>query len=151
VFIDADPQGSATQWHAVENNTAFEVLHHPEPITKSDIEALAQEYDYLVIDAPPAIGDITKSILAVAELSIIPLSPSSLDIWSCKGWRHKCCRQKTFRHRNVFLTTTIKQRNPSIVAIRTDLRLMLKLQIRNSGSVVSANAYRSSRSDLGIW
>jgi hypothetical protein len=37
------------------------------------------------------------------------------------------------------------------VAIRTDLRLMLKLQIRNSGSVVSANAYRSSRSDLGIW
>ena len=25
-----------------------------------------------------------------------------------KGWRHKCCRKKTFRNRNVFLTTTIK-------------------------------------------
>lgn len=85
LFIDADPQGSATQWHAIENNTAFEVLHHPEPITKEEIEKLSQEYDYLVIDAPPAIGDITKSILSVAELSIVPLSPSSLDIWSCKG------------------------------------------------------------------
>ena len=25
-FIDADPQGSATQWHTVENNNAFEIL-----------------------------------------------------------------------------------------------------------------------------
>jgi chromosome partitioning protein len=85
VFIDADPQGSASHWHAVENNNAFEILHHPEPISKSEIEELAQNYDYLVIDAPPAIGNITKSILAVTDLSIIPLSPSSLDIWSCKG------------------------------------------------------------------
>ena len=84
-FIDADPQGSASHWQAVESNNAFEIMHHPEPISKSDIEELSQNCDYLVIDAPPAIGDITKSILAVTDLSIIPLSPSSLDIWSCKG------------------------------------------------------------------
>ena len=85
LFIDADPQGSAMHWHAVEDNKAFEILHHPDPVNKDDIEELSKDYDYVVIDAPPAIGDITKSILAVSELSIIPLSPSSLDIWSCKG------------------------------------------------------------------
>ncbi|MEJ2099661.1 MAG: ParA family partition ATPase [Desulfobacterales bacterium] len=84
-FIDADPQGSATQWHAVEGNQAFEVMHRPQPISSDEIKELAQDYDYLVIDAPPANGDITKSILAATDLSIIPLSPSSLDIWSCKG------------------------------------------------------------------
>ncbi len=84
-FIDADPQGSATQWHAVEDNNAFEITHHPEPLAREDIQELSQKYDYLVIDAPPAIGSITKSILAVTDLSIIPLSPSSLDFWSCKG------------------------------------------------------------------
>ena len=84
-FIDADPQGSAMHWHAVEDNNAFEVLHHPEPISKGEVDELSQNYDYVVIDAPPAFGDITKSILAVTDLSIIPLSPSSLDIWSCKG------------------------------------------------------------------
>jgi chromosome partitioning protein len=83
-FIDADPQGSATQWHALEDNNAFEIMHHPEPLAREDIQELSQKYDYLVIDAPPAIGSITKSILAVADLSIIPLSPSSLDFWSCK-------------------------------------------------------------------
>lgn len=85
MFIDADPQGSATQWQAVEDNNAFEILHHPEPVNKNDIEKLSQDYDYLVIDAPPAIGEITKSILAVTDLAILPLSPSSLDYWSCKG------------------------------------------------------------------
>ena len=84
-FIDADPQGSATQWHAVEGNKAFEVMHRPQPIPGDELKELAQDYDYLVIDAPPANSDITKSILAVTDLSIIPLSPSSLDIWSCKG------------------------------------------------------------------
>ncbi len=38
LFIDADPQGSATQWHAVENNNAFEILHHPQPISGNEIE-----------------------------------------------------------------------------------------------------------------
>ena len=85
VLIDADPQGSATQWHAVEGNNAFELLHYPEPVHKSEIEELSQNYDYVVIDAPPAIGHITKSILMATELAIVPLSPSSLDIWSCWG------------------------------------------------------------------
>ena len=85
LFIDADPQGSATQWHSLEDNNVFEILHHPQPVHKDDIEQLSQNHDYLVIDAPPAISDITRSILAVSELSIIPLSPSSLDIWSCWG------------------------------------------------------------------
>ncbi len=85
LYIDADPQGSAMQWHAVENNNAFEIVHHPEPVIKSDIREFSRSYDYLLIDAPPAIGDITKSILSVTEIAIIPVSPSSLDIWSCKG------------------------------------------------------------------
>lgn len=85
VFIDADPQGSATQWHAVESNKAFEILHHPGPIQKDDIADLAKNYDYVVVDVPPAIGGIAKSILALTDLAIVPLSPSSLDIWSCWG------------------------------------------------------------------
>ena len=83
IFIDADPQGSAIQWHAVEDNKAFEVKHHPGTIYQHEINRLAQKYDYVVIDAPPALGHITRSILAVTDLAVIPLSPSPLDVWSC--------------------------------------------------------------------
>ena len=126
LFIDADPQGSATQWHAVENNTAFEVLHHPEPITREEIEALTQEYDYLVIDAPPASGDITKSILEVAQLSIIPLSPSSLDIWSCKG--------------TLEMIDSAKEENPDL-----DVKLLINRKI--PGTRVG----RQARQSLGVF
>jgi chromosome partitioning protein len=85
VFIDADPQGSAVQWHAIEGNKSFEILHHPSPIHATDIRQLSMNYDYVVIDAPPAIGDISKAIIAVTDLAIIPLSPSALDVWSCWG------------------------------------------------------------------
>ncbi len=85
VFIDADPQGSAIQWHAIEGNKSFEILHHPSPVHATDIRQLSMNYDYVIIDAPPAIGDISKAILAVTDLAIIPLSPSALDVWSCWG------------------------------------------------------------------
>ncbi len=84
VLIDADPQGSATHWHGVENNQAFDVIHYPTPVQKSDIEMIALNSTDVVIDAPPAIGEITESVLSVSDLVIVPVSPSSLDIWSCR-------------------------------------------------------------------
>ncbi len=83
VFIDADPQGSAIQWHAIEGNTSFEILHHPSPIQATDIQQLSMNYDYVIVDAPPALGEISKAILAATDLAIIPLAPSALDVWSC--------------------------------------------------------------------
>jgi chromosome partitioning protein len=85
VLVDADPQGSAVQWQDVENNNTFGVLHHPGPVLPADIEELTEIYDYVLIDAPPAIDEITRSVLAVSELAVVPLSPSPLDIWSCEG------------------------------------------------------------------
>ena len=85
VFVDADPQGSAVKWHAAESNQAFEILHSPGSLSLADIETLNASYDYVVIDAPPAIGDITRSILLASNTAIVPVSPSALDIWSCKG------------------------------------------------------------------
>ena len=85
LFIDADPQGSAVQWHAIEGNKSLEILHHPSPIQATDIKQLSVDYDYVIIDAPPALGDISKAILAATDLAIIPLAPSALDVWSCWG------------------------------------------------------------------
>ena len=84
-FIDADPQGSAVQWHAIEDNKSFEILHYPSPIQTTDIKQLSMNYDYVIIDAPPALGEISKAILAAADLAIVPLAPSALDVWSCWG------------------------------------------------------------------
>jgi chromosome partitioning protein len=84
-LLDADPQGSAARWHAVENNQAFEVVQWPESISKEEIQLVAAGLDYLIIDSPPGRSNITREILAISNLAVIPVSPSSLDIWSCEG------------------------------------------------------------------
>ena len=82
LLIDADPQGSVLQWQSVKGNTRFDVLHHPGATFHRDIKELAHGYNHVVIDAPPAIGQITRSVLIVSHLAIVPICPSPLDIWS---------------------------------------------------------------------
>jgi chromosome partitioning protein len=84
ILIDADPQGSAMQWQSVEGNQAFTIMHRPGPLTREDLERYDAANDYVLIDAPPAISDITQRILGFSEMAVVPVSPSSLDIWSCK-------------------------------------------------------------------
>lgn len=84
VLIDADPQGSAATWHSIEDNQAFEILDHPGELTQVDIETLETAYEYVIIDAPPAVDDKVETILKASDLAILPVTPSSLDLWSCK-------------------------------------------------------------------
>ena len=84
LLVDADPQGSAAKWHGLEGNQAFEILHQTLELNPSDIAILEATYDHLIIDAPPAICERTKTILRVSDIAVIPVSPSHLDLWSCK-------------------------------------------------------------------
>lgn len=84
LLIDGDPQGSVLQWQSIENKTPFDVKHYPLPLTREELEGWARGYDHIVIDAPPAIGEITRAILEVSHLAVVPVGPSPLDIWSSK-------------------------------------------------------------------
>ena len=84
VLIDADPQGSATTWHSIEDNQAFEIIDHPGQLAQADIKMIETAYDYVIIDAPPAVDDKVETILKTSDLAILPVTPSSLDLWSCK-------------------------------------------------------------------
>jgi chromosome partitioning protein len=84
-FIDTDPQGNAFQWQAIEANLAFEVKHLPRPISREDVASLQSRDTILLIDTPPAVGEISFSVLAVSDLAVIPVAPSILDIWSTRS------------------------------------------------------------------
>ncbi|MCG6909557.1 MAG: AAA family ATPase [Deltaproteobacteria bacterium] len=84
VLIDADPQGSAATWRGIENNQAFEVLYRPDELTQGDIAALESAYDNVLIDAPPVAVEKVEAVIRASDLVILPVTPSSLDLWSCK-------------------------------------------------------------------
>jgi chromosome partitioning protein len=84
-FIDTDPQGNAFQWQAIESNMAFEVKHLPRAISREDVASLQSRNTLLMIDTPPAIGEITFSVLGLSDLAVIPVAPSIFDIWSTRS------------------------------------------------------------------
>ncbi|EFK08905.1 CobQ/CobB/MinD/ParA nucleotide binding domain protein [delta proteobacterium NaphS2] len=84
ILVDADPQGSVLQWQSILNNHPFDVKHCPSAALLGDRKSLAKKTHHVIIDAPPAIGEITQAALGISDLAIVPIAPSPLDIWSSK-------------------------------------------------------------------
>ena len=87
VVVDADPQGSSLQWARSADPIRFPVAVMP-ATDKLDqqLSALRAQHDYVVVDCPPAV-DATATRLAVenAQMLLIPVLPSPLDLWASTG------------------------------------------------------------------
>jgi chromosome partitioning protein len=83
LLIDADPQGSALDWAAARQATsAFTVIGLPRPTIHREIEALARDYDAVLIDGPPRVAELAKSAMVAADFVLIPVQPSPYDVWA---------------------------------------------------------------------
>jgi chromosome partitioning protein len=81
VLIDIDPQGSLADWWN-ERQTEFPAFAQT-TIARlaTDLEMLRQQgFKLAVIDTPPAITMAIQSVIAVAELIVIPTRPSPHDL-----------------------------------------------------------------------
>jgi len=84
LLADADPQGSVLQWQTMADHLEFNIAPLPWPDLPNQIKKQRRIFDYIVIDSPPALTQITQAIAAASDLAIIPLAPSSLDIFSSR-------------------------------------------------------------------
>ena len=83
LLVDADPQGSARDWAAArENEPAFSVIGLDRPTLHRDLPAIAANYDHVVIDGPPRVTDLARSVIIAADLVVIPVQPSPYDVWA---------------------------------------------------------------------
>ena len=84
LLVDADPQGSARDWAAVRQDApAFTVVGLDRPTLHRDLPDLATGYNHVVIDGPPRVTDLTRSAILAADVVLIPVQPSPLDVWAC--------------------------------------------------------------------
>ena len=83
LLIDADPQGSALDWAAArEGEPLFSVVGLPRPTVHKEIAQIGQGYDHIVIDGPPRVTDLARSVIMAADVVLIPVQPSPYDIWA---------------------------------------------------------------------
>lgn len=93
LVVDADPQGTATRWAAsadddkpfpasvVGLSAASEKVHR-------EVKKFIENYDFIIIDCPPAADSpVPQSALLIADLALVPIIPSPLDLWASVGIR----------------------------------------------------------------
>jgi len=82
LLVDADPQASVTKWFDLASQdlpfdrtqlTTARVLHQQLP-------RLRQQYELIVVDCPPMQSDVTAAAVTQADLGLVPVLPSPLDV-----------------------------------------------------------------------
>jgi len=85
LIIDADPQGSASQWSSMASD------NRPFPVSvisvggklTHEVERFSRDYDYIIIDCPPTLEtENTHQAMMSADTVLIPVLPSPIDLWA---------------------------------------------------------------------
>jgi chromosome partitioning protein len=79
-LVDADAQGSSSRWlkEALPHTTVLR-LQTPDDILEQ-VPALRTRFDYVAVDGPAGLSEVTRAILLVADLALLPCGPSALDL-----------------------------------------------------------------------
>ena len=82
LVVDADAQRSSSQWCSkMEPAIATHVLQSPDDLL-DQLTDLAATVDYLVVDGPAGLSEATRAILMRADLAVVPVQPSGIDVQS---------------------------------------------------------------------
>jgi chromosome partitioning protein len=89
-LVDADPQGTAAAWlkdgEAKGMPPSLEVVSRPLAAGvgsrpwQAEMCARRHHYDRIVIDLPPQKGEAFQAALRIADLLIVPVTPSAVDL-----------------------------------------------------------------------
>ena len=89
-LYDADTQLSSSSWLKKYSdritidiiNKASEDTPQPEQLVPEQVVALSNDHDFVVCDGPGGLGEVTRTLLALSDLAIFPITPSYLDVQS---------------------------------------------------------------------
>lgn len=93
LVVDADPQGTATRWAASADDEApFPAsvvgLSAASSKVHREVRKFVEDYQFIIIDCPPAADSpVPQSALLIADLALVPIIPSPLDMWASVGIR----------------------------------------------------------------
>ena len=97
-LIDADAQNSTLLWSASRpGDTLFPVMGMPKETLYQEIQGLRESFDDIVIDGPPRVATVLKAAIAAADLVLVPVKPSSLDVWAATDVVKLIEEVRTFR------------------------------------------------------
>jgi len=97
VAVDIDPQGSLSTWFEMRGDT----VGNPDIRTvtgwrlSTEVDRLKRDHDYIVIDSPPHAETDAKAAIRAADIVVIPVQPSPMDLWATRATVDAAAAEKT--------------------------------------------------------
>jgi chromosome partitioning protein len=81
LLVDADPQASITKWFDLAESVPFDRMQLTTArVLQQQVPRLRKQYSLIIVDCPPMQGDVTAAAVTQADLGLVPVQPSPLDI-----------------------------------------------------------------------
>ncbi len=98
-LIDTDPQGSLGRWfiermQAQGEDEAMDFSTSSAWGASYESEKLKKRFDFVIIDTPPKIDSDLRPALRVADLVLVPVAISHVDLWATEGVLDLARREK---------------------------------------------------------
>jgi chromosome partitioning protein len=88
-IVDIDPQGSASTWHAIRAEMPANAQLPTIALRQitgwrlsTELSKLKQQFDIILIDSPPHAETEAKTAIREADVVILPMQPSPMDLWA---------------------------------------------------------------------
>ena len=98
--IDIDPQQSLSHWYRMREErrgeTGAGVLASSIEgwRTRNAVRKLAEEHDIVLVDSPPHAESEARIAIRAADLVVVPVQPSPMDVWATKPTLSMAEREK---------------------------------------------------------
>lgn len=99
-MLDVDPQGSLAAWRNLRDRTIGED-HGPAVEALSGwrlgnhLTKAAREADLVIVDSPPHAETDAKAAIRAADLVVLPIQPTMLDLWATEATLALAIAEKT--------------------------------------------------------
>lgn len=82
LLVDADAQQSSSEWlSGMEVAVPYKVVQTPDDLLEQ-IPELAGQYSLVIVDGPASLAEATRAILFRADLAVVPVQPTGVDLRS---------------------------------------------------------------------
>lgn len=98
-LVDTDPQGSMGRWFMERmqvqgEDEAMDFSTSSAWGASYESEKLKKRFDFVIIDTPPKIDSDLRPSLKVADLVLVPVATSHVDLWATEGVLDLARREK---------------------------------------------------------
>ncbi len=123
-MLDVDPQGSLCAWYGVRNR----LLGDDDGLTVkslsgwrlgNELSAAKWAADYLLIDTPPHAETDAKTAIRLADLTLLPIQPTMLDLWATKPTLDLAEAEKT---KALIVLNRVPARGLAAEAVKAEIR-----------------------------